>query len=268
MNDSTLAPEVLAYYDRGGEASRLADSASGRLEFLRTQDILRRVLPPAPAGILDVGGGHGVHATWLAADGHEVLLVDPVESQVAAASRHPGVKAQLGDARNLSQPADHADATLLLGPLYHLQTREERLTALREAKRVTRPGGIVAVATINRYSAWLDAARRHFFTSRDGITAMLDTAAETGELHGWDRDLFTTAFLHRPDEIHAETATAGLTEIRQFGIEGPAWLMADLEPDLDDTRSRQAIMDGLRRFESEPSLLGASSHLLTVARVP
>ena len=76
--------DVLAYYEAGKEDGRLrgGDDAGFRLEFLRTQDVLRRVLPPAPARLLDVGGGSGVHAEWLAAEGYEVDLVDPVPLHV------------------------------------------------------------------------------------------------------------------------------------------------------------------------------------------
>lgn len=268
MSESSLAPEVLAYYDKGGEATRLRESAHGLLEFWRTRDILRRALPPAPARILDVGGGQGVHAAWLAADGHRVRLVDPVPSHVTAASALDGVEAVLGDARELAEPDDSADATLLLGPLYHLLEREERLTVLREAHRVTRSGGLVAVATINRFSGWLDSARRHVLTDRDWYPAMSEKLLTTGRLEEWDRGVFTTAFMHRPEEIHAEVTQAGLWEVRQLAIEGPLWLVNDLAPDLDDEAQRTAIMAGLRRLEAEPSLLGASSHLMTVARVP
>ena len=66
----TLAPEIAEYYtnDRD-EARRLVDAADGRLELIRTKEIMRRHLPPAPADVLDVGGGTGAHATWLTADG-------------------------------------------------------------------------------------------------------------------------------------------------------------------------------------------------------
>ncbi|MEV7007593.1 hypothetical protein [Streptosporangium sp. NPDC051022] len=64
-----MTRELLAYYERGGEHDRLR-RGRGRLEFWRTQDVLRRVLPEAPARVLDVGGGTGVHAEWLAADGY------------------------------------------------------------------------------------------------------------------------------------------------------------------------------------------------------
>ncbi|WUX81429.1 class I SAM-dependent methyltransferase [Streptomyces sp. NBC_01426] len=128
-------------------------SATGRLEFERTQELLRRYLPPAPARVLDVGGGPGTHAGWLTEEGNEVLLLDPVPKHVEQArERAPRCVAQLGDARDLDVEAGTFDAVLLLGPLYHLAERGDRLAALREASRVVVPGGVVAAAGISRYS--------------------------------------------------------------------------------------------------------------------
>lgn len=85
-----LDERVLRYYARGGEDGRLR-SGVGRLEFLRTQDVLRRVLPERSARLLDAGGGSGVHAQWLAEeDGHQVELIDPVPQHVELAARLPG----------------------------------------------------------------------------------------------------------------------------------------------------------------------------------
>src|SRR6185503_9428583 len=111
--------ELLAYYEQDREHGRLREGR-GRLEFWRTQDVLRRTLPPPPARVLDVGGGTGVHAEWLAADGYDVELIDPIPLHVRRASELAGVSARVGDARDLPVPDAGADAVLLLGPLYHL----------------------------------------------------------------------------------------------------------------------------------------------------
>jgi 2-polyprenyl-3-methyl-5-hydroxy-6-metoxy-1,4-benzoquinol methylase len=100
-----MREDILAHYAQGKEDARLRHGP-GRLELWRTQDVLRRLLPAAPARVLDVGGGSGVHAEWLARDGHEVELVDPVPLHVEQAARLPGVTARAGDARAL--PAHEA----------------------------------------------------------------------------------------------------------------------------------------------------------------
>src|SRR5690349_15988180 len=101
--------DVLAYYRLGGETTRL-DVGDGRLEFLRTCDVLSRTLPPAPASVLDVGGATGRYAGWLAAAGYPVHVVDPVPEHVTAAGALPGVTAEVGDARALPVGDAGADA--------------------------------------------------------------------------------------------------------------------------------------------------------------
>lgn len=267
MNEPQLAPEVRGYYERGGERDRLTVDGRGRLELLRTQDVLRRELADGRMSVLDVGGAYGVHARWLAGDGHRVHVVDPVADHVRAAAAVPGVTAETGDARALPCGDDEYDATLLLGPLYHLQTEAERVRALREAVRVTRPDGLVAAATINRYSAWHDVMSRHLLGSAEWMLPVLEHGRLTGEHRPPTEGLFTTAYFHQPAQVVVEFAAAGLRRQRQYGLEGTAWLVDGIAADLDDPRTRLSLMDGLRASESEPALLGASSHLLTVADV-
>jgi 2-polyprenyl-3-methyl-5-hydroxy-6-metoxy-1,4-benzoquinol methylase len=83
LNNEPQPPEeILAYYARGQEDERL-DQDTGQLERFRTQELLLRHLPAPPAVVLDVGGGTGQYATWLAARGYTVHLVDPVPLHVA-----------------------------------------------------------------------------------------------------------------------------------------------------------------------------------------
>ena len=72
-NRRELDEDIAAYCGEGKERVRLT-SGSGRLELLRTQELLARYLPPAPAIVLDVGGGPGVYALPLAAQGYDVHL--------------------------------------------------------------------------------------------------------------------------------------------------------------------------------------------------
>ncbi len=138
-------PDIQRYYTEVFvEADRLHRTAQGRLEARRTRDLLARLLPAPPAAVLDMGGGTGAYAGWLASAGHRVHLVDLVPAHVAAArAAYPQLTATVGDARRLPLPDGSVDATLLLGPLYHLTGQADRVTALREAARLTQPGGPV-----------------------------------------------------------------------------------------------------------------------------
>jgi 2-polyprenyl-3-methyl-5-hydroxy-6-metoxy-1,4-benzoquinol methylase len=144
------------YAEEYVEDVRLTRSPHGRLEFVRTVELLRRVLPAPPARVFDVGGGTGIHARWLAEAGYEVTLVDLMEEHVEQAAAIEGVDASVGDARALAAPDDSFDVVLLLGPLYHLVEADDRGLALREAARVARPGAVVAAAAIGRYAGLLD----------------------------------------------------------------------------------------------------------------
>jgi ubiquinone/menaquinone biosynthesis C-methylase UbiE len=149
------------HYEEGREHGRLA-SVHGQLEFVRSCDLLHRFLPAPPAVILDVGGGTGPYAFHLARAGYEVHLVDAVELHAEQARSHQseqGVELtsiRVGDARALEFAEASADAVLLMGPLYHLTEREERLQALREAHRVLRTGGVVFAVGISRFASALD----------------------------------------------------------------------------------------------------------------
>ena len=81
-------------------------------------------------------------------------------------------------------------------------------------------------------------------------------------------DYFTTAYFHRPADALAEVAESGLADAQLYGIEGPGWLLSDVEERMTDPRRRSDLLDVARRLETEPSLLGVSAHLLVVARKP
>ena len=79
-----LSPEIRAFYEENQEIERLR-TGPFQLEFERTKEILAERLPPPPAIVLDVGGGPGAYALWLAELGYEVHLIDPVDHLVAQA---------------------------------------------------------------------------------------------------------------------------------------------------------------------------------------
>jgi len=263
-----MRSEIGAYYDRGAENGRLSAGA-GRLEFLRTWDVLTRVLPAAPASVLDVGGATGVYATPLARAGYQVHVVDPVAAHVAESATVPGVTAEVGDARALTVADASVDAVLLLGPLYHLTERSERLTVWREAARVVRPGGVVVAATISRFASLLDGFVRGFLAEPRFLGIVREDVA-TGQHRNPDDvpHWFTTAYFHHPGEPPAEAAEEGLDVDRVVAVEGPLWMVGTLPEFLADGERTRLTLDLLREVESEPSLHGASSHLLTVAHRP
>jgi SAM-dependent methyltransferase len=266
-----LDPRIRAYYEQGQEAERLlnASSPSGPLELVRTQELLRRHLPPAPATILDVGGGPGVHAAWLVEEGYEVHIVDPVALHVEQARNSlAGATAEIGDARNLTRGDSSVDVVLLLGPLYHLVDPDDRLLALQEARRVLHPGGLLCAAGISRFAALLDLLLRLDLLHEPDVQDIVAEVVETGVFRGSERELFTTAYFHRPSELEAEVTAAGFLGTRVFGIEGPGALAPDFPERWQDPPRREVMLWAARLVESEPEMIGAAGHLLAVAREP
>lgn len=137
------------YYSNYDEDGRLA-SRHGSVEFLTTMNYIEKYLTDG-ARIIEIGAGTGRYSHALAQKGYAVDAVELVESNLAKlkAKTQPGepIDARQGDARDLSAFADGTfDITLLLGPMYHLYTEEDALTALREALRITKTGGVVFVS--------------------------------------------------------------------------------------------------------------------------
>ena len=256
------------HYSHGLEQQRLF--TWGRVERERTLALLERFVPAPPARVLDVGGGPGAYAAVLAERGYDVALVDPVELHVDQA-RAAGIDASVGDARALSFADEAADAVLLLGPLYHLTEAHDRAAALGEARRVLRPGGVVLAAAISRFASLIDGIVRGMLADSDfraiverdladGVHVNPDPAARP--------EWFTTAYFHRPDELHDEVAAAGFAEVDILAVEGPASFAPGAGDWLDRPDLRDALMGLIERVERVPELLGASAHLIAVGRRP
>jgi len=264
--------DVVSYYEAYREDLRLLAGA-GRLEFERTRDILKRCLPPAPALILDVGGGPGAYSCWLAAEGYEVHLLDPVPSHIEQARlasarqpSHPIATFQLGDARALPHADGSADAALLMGPMYHLTESDDRARTLGEARRVLRDGGVLVAAGICRFASLLDGLARGLIDDpRFPPIVRQDLACGQHRNPTENPEFFTSAFFHRPEELAAEVQGAGFRWVRVVAVEGLGWVAADLEARLTDAARCEQLLGLLREVESDPALLGASPHLLATA---
>jgi len=261
---------VVDYYTSSySEAERLGHSHN-RLEYVRTCELLETHLPAAPAKILDVGGGPGVYAAWLAARSYEVELLDLVEAHVRqakelSATLESPFTARVGDARSLDVEDESQDVRLLLGPLYHLPEPADRRAALSEAIRVTRRGGLIVAAAISRYSWPLDDLRKGLITpERAKFMEKIATTGKYDPAYG-----FTTAYAHLPRELKQELEDAGLADVWVTGIEGPGWLL--FKPELSDEEVETFLTRATliaRLCDGDMNIAAASSHLLAHGRKP
>ena len=267
-----FSDEILSYYRQTQESKRLTNDVRGQIEFTRTQEIITRYLPEPPAVVLDIGGGSGPYACWLAKMGYEVHLVDPVDLHIEQAKEtsnqqpeHPITTISIGDARALRFSSLSADAVLLLGPLYHLIDKNERLLALKEAHRVLRDGGFIVAAGISRFASLLD----FFCQDRLGnpiSRGIVQNDLKTGYHQNPTENLgfFTDAYLHRPEELRSELIEAGFQHQATLAVQGPAWLFKSVENYWIDPDQRAAVLDLIRKVEAEPSILGMSAHILAI----
>ncbi len=273
MKNEGSIQEILRHYSETDELSRLGVGWF-QLEQARTRELILRHLRPAPATVIDAGGGAGAYACWLASLGYQVHLLDPVPKHVeqawAASSRQPQSplsSATLGDARRLPQTDATADAVLLLGPLYHLVEREDRLACLRETHRVLHPGGIVLGAGISHFASLFDSLAHGFFDD-PAFAPILDRDLAEGQHRNATGNpiYFTDAFFHRPEELTEEFESAGFQNVEVVAIEGPGWLARDFDRLWQDPMHREHLLAAVRLVEHEPSALGASSHIMAIGR--
>jgi SAM-dependent methyltransferase len=262
--------ELRSFYQRYDERGRLQRS-DGRVEFLRTCEIALDVLPPPPAVVADIGGGPGVYATWLGEHGYSVVLRDVMPfhiEQAQHATQGLDVDSAVADARHLDLADASVDAVLLLGPLYHLPVRGDRVAALAEARRVVCPGGPVIAAAISRWAPFLDGALvQHLYERFPQFPHVLRRVFDDGVGPPLFEGDFT-GYFHRPDELRAEIAEGGLELVDLVGLEGLSFALADLDERWDDPQLREAVLDITRRLQRVPELLGLSPHMLATARRP
>jgi ubiquinone/menaquinone biosynthesis C-methylase UbiE len=263
-----MLDEILSYYENSDEASRFT-SGSGLLEFVRTQEILLRNLPGTRLRILDVGGGPGNYAFWLAGLGHQVYLVDPSPKHVAQASLRGLAGVKLGDARALPCDDSVADAVLMMGPLYHLPQPSDRAQALREAYRALQPGGLIFAAAISRYASLFHSLVDGFF-SDEAFWPILERDLAEGQHRNETRNLlyFTTAVFHTPEELGTEVTTAGFEHVEVVGIEGPGWLVKDLDGVWKDEQRKARLLELVRKVERSAPIAGCSLHLMAIGKKP
>ena len=269
---------VRAYYAGFGERewTHLENPGDGFVEFTITCHMLAKYLKPN-SRILDIGGGPGRYAIWLAKHGHRVVLSDLSPTLLSIARTkidQAGVNANIeeiieADACDLSHWKDDSfDAVLSLGPFYHLIDANDRNKALTELRRVLRPKGIAFVALMPRYgflrrTLAMPDERRHLaqpvFVSR-----ILEQGVFINDIPG----RFTNGFGVRPEEVPAFFAQYGFTMLTLLSAEG---IVGDIQKSLYELRQNdppayQAVLDVIINTASDPSILGMAAHLLYIGK--
>jgi ubiquinone/menaquinone biosynthesis C-methylase UbiE len=268
-----MDPAIESHYGIGYERGRLFPGGAPALEFVRSLELLDRLLPAPPARVLDVGGGPGTYAAPLARRGYRVHLVDAMplhveQALVAGGDPAAAFTAVLGDARDLPVADGSQDAVLLFGPLYHLTQTQDRRQALAEARRVLRPGGCLLAVAVSRFASLIDGLYADRLDDPQ-FRRIVDADLADGQHRNPDpvgrAEWFTTAYFHTPDGLASEVERAGFTGTALYGVEGPG---GPLRQDWADPRRREQILFAARAVETQPSVLGFSLHFIAAATRP
>ena len=274
MPAGKLPSEVAAvqrFYDTDaeGEWARLDEH---RTEFAVSLRALGEYLPPAPARVLDCGGGPGRYAIELASRGYRVTIFDLSKGNLQMArAKADAAGVQLdayehGTATDLGRfPEASFDAVLLMGPLYHLLEREDRVRALSETCRVLAPGGPLFAAFVTRYAGHryaaandplgpLREAETYARILRDGCQP---PQGEGGVLVGY--------FAH-PSEVTPLCEEAGLSVEKILAAEGLLAAIEDRGVNALEGAAWDYWVDLNYRVAGDPSLHGGADHLLVIAR--
>lgn len=258
--------QMRAYYEQGKERARLAGS-KGSLEFDRTTEIIQRRMPPAPAVVADIGGGPGRYAVWLADLGYTVQHRDLMDLHVDQLQviDNPAIHSAVGDARHVDLPDASVDAVLLLGPLYHLTEREDRIQTLQEARRIVRTDGPIFIAAISRWAPRLDGVlQERLYEHNPEFLSLLPDIERTGKLPPVVPNGFL-GYTHRPNDLAEEIADAGLQLADLVGVEGLPLADTDLQARASDPSAWEVLLDAARAIERVPELQGLSPHLVATA---
>ncbi|MBC8138046.1 MAG: class I SAM-dependent methyltransferase [Fibrella sp.] len=272
------ANPVQNFYDTFAdrEWARLDRANDGVIERELHIRAFREFLPPAPCRVLDIGGGPGRWAVWLAERGYRVTLADlsPHLIEIAKtriAEAPESVQANIedmlvADARDLSAFASESfDAVLSLGPFYHLTDADDREIAAQEAARVLRPGGRLFAAAMPRLFFLLAVA---FERERSGpFASVAGTLINDGVYHDTRPGRFTSAYLFRPEEIAPFFEGFGFRTKRLMASEG---MLATVQTEVAALAERDPavytqLLDMAYENAADPSILGLAAHLLYIA---
>jgi len=247
------------HYNKHPEDLRLL-RRHGIVEFETTMHHLHRFLQPGQL-IYDIGAGTGRYTSALMAEGYQVKAVELVKRNIDVfLKREPTADVVQGDARCMSFiPDASADVTLLLGPLYHLIGDDEKLKALNEAKRITKPGGLIFVAYLmNEYSILsycFDEERINGLLDKGVVDQNFHIQAQADELYDYVRI----------DDISRLDAQAGLERVTIFSPDGASdYMRTRLNQMSDETFAR--FIEYQKCISERQDLIGAGSHVVDVVR--
>lgn len=257
------------YYNKFHEENRLL-TRHGRVEFTTTLSLISECIEKikktngienSQVKIADIGAGTGRYSVELCHQGCDVTAVELVKHNLEILrSKHENIKTWQGNAMDLHfLPDETFDVTLVFGPMYHLHGDENKVTALKEAKRITKKGGYILVAYVmNEYSVITYCFREH------KIQDVLNKNGLSKDFHviSTEEDLYDYVRLEDTDRLNA---LAGFTRVDIASADGPSDYIRRELNEMSEEEFEKFIEFHLATCR-RPELLGAGSHIVDIVR--
>lgn len=250
------------YYSHFDEDHRLK-TRHGQVEFIVSMKYIEEMLKEdLTKRVLDIGAGTGAYSIYLLNKGYSVTSVELVQHNIDVFKKNcDNANVVQGNALDLSFIEDNSfDVTLLFGPMYHLLTKEEKIKALNEAKRVTKKDGIIITSYyMNEYAIiTYGIVKKHLLEAKEN--KQIDDTFHMLNLEG---DLYSMVRIEDIDEFNSVT---NLERIKIIASDGPSnYLRRELNA-LSEEEYKLFIEYQLSTCERK-DLLGASTHLVDIVRV-
>jgi len=240
------------------------------LEFARCKDIIARYLTQSKMEIADIGGATGMFSYWLAQNGHNAHLLDYTPSHIEKAKEKARTlnitlkSYTCGDARQVPYQNNQFDLVLEMGPLYHLQKREDRMRCLVEAERILKNDGLIICEVISRYANIFEGFQWNLIDD-ERFLEILDENLSTGLHSPGNTSYFTTAYFHTHNEIKQELEEAGFIDVSILPVEGFGSILKVKEYFENEQRTK-LLLKYIKKTENIPELLGVSNHLMAIGK--
>ena len=255
MNEENL----ITYYNKFNEDKRL-NTRHGQVEYITALKYIHKYIKTNDK-IIDIGAGTGKYSIELANEGYDVTAVELVKHNLRVIEQKSKlVKTYQGNAINLEKFQDHTyDLTILFGPMYHLISTEEKLQALKEAKRITKKNGIIMIAyCMNDY-----AVITHGFKDNNILECIKNNELNDNfKIISNKTNLYSMVNI---DDINNLNKLAKLERIQIISTDGPANYMRNILNKMNDETFNVFIKYHLSTCE-RPDLIGAGAHTIDILK--
>jgi ubiquinone/menaquinone biosynthesis C-methylase UbiE len=266
-----ISRNIEVFYNKASEETRL-EKGMGIFEFERIKSLIEKYIPSSSSTIIDIGGGTGKYSEWLAKKGHQVHLVEPVPKHIEIAKNRANklknkFSVHMGESQSLGFQSNFADLIILHGPLYHLQKKEDRELAIKEAKRVLKNDGIILGFAIN-YTASTLVGLLNGLIHKKTFFEMCKEELTTG-IHNPADDfpwLLAEAYYHKPEQLKDEFINQELAYLNTYAVEGMAWLDKDYFANMLNDEKKSTLIKLIQITQNDSYLLPFSPHMMIAVK--